>query len=105
VDGQCVSLGAGSWPVLLQHGFFKRGTEQKLVCAKDSGEIALVPNLYGTFWLSMDTKIKSTYIKTRRICFFLFLFLFSEEILHSITLRQWHNYKSCPLPPDRQLEL
>jgi hypothetical protein len=33
--------------VLLQHGFFKRGTEQKLVCAKDSGEIALVPNLYG----------------------------------------------------------
>jgi hypothetical protein len=33
--------------VLLQYGFFKRGTEQKLVCAKDSGEIALVPILYG----------------------------------------------------------
>jgi hypothetical protein len=33
--------------VLLQHGFFKRGTEKKLVYAKDSGEIALVPNLYG----------------------------------------------------------
>jgi hypothetical protein len=43
-----VSLGAGIWSVLLQHGFFKRGTEQKLVYAKDSGEIALVPNLYGS---------------------------------------------------------
>jgi hypothetical protein len=48
VDGQCVSLGAGIWSVLLLHGFFKRGTEQKLVYAKDSGEITLVPNLYGT---------------------------------------------------------
>jgi hypothetical protein len=38
---------AGIWSVLLQHGFFKRGTEQKLVYAKDSGEIALVPKLYG----------------------------------------------------------
>jgi hypothetical protein len=36
--------------VLLQHGFFKRGTKQKLVYAKDSGEIALVPNLYGNLW-------------------------------------------------------
>jgi hypothetical protein len=42
-----VSLGAGIWSVLLQHGLFKRGTEQKLVCAKGSGEIALVPKLYG----------------------------------------------------------
>jgi hypothetical protein len=42
-----VSLGAGIWSVLLQHGFFKRGTEQKLVYAKDSGEIASRPNFYG----------------------------------------------------------
>jgi hypothetical protein len=48
VDDQCVMLGAGIWHELLQHGFFKRSTEQKLVCAKGFGELALVPNFYGT---------------------------------------------------------
>jgi hypothetical protein len=42
-----MSLGARIWSVLLQHGFFKRRPEQKLVCAKDSGEIALRPNFDG----------------------------------------------------------
>jgi hypothetical protein len=40
-----VSLGAGIWSVLLQHGLFKRGTEQKLVCAKGSGEIVVIRDM------------------------------------------------------------
>jgi hypothetical protein len=42
-----MSLGTGIWSELLQHGFFKHNTEQKLVCAKESGEIALRTYFYG----------------------------------------------------------
>jgi hypothetical protein len=37
--------------VLPQHSFFKRSTEQKLVCAKDSGASALRSNFYGMYFL------------------------------------------------------
>jgi hypothetical protein len=54
-DPKCVSLssgcsvresrlGVGIWSVLLQHGFCKRSTEQKLIYAKASDEIALGAN-------------------------------------------------------------
>jgi hypothetical protein len=42
------------------------GTEQKLVCAKDSGEIALVPNLYGTCVSSLAYMVE-TEKSTKRV--------------------------------------